>query len=59
MRDYMVNRTAQIQKENAAKGAKVVAVVDIEKWWEASKTVCLKFYDTIGKDFIDELINIE
>jgi len=59
MRDYMVNTTAQIQKEVEAKGAKVVAVTDIEKWREASKTVYPKFYETIGKDLIDKVINIK
>lgn len=59
MRDYMVNETAKIQKEVEAKGAKVVAVTDIEKWREASKMVHPKFYETIGKDLTDKVINIK
>lgn len=59
MRDYMINETAKIKKEVEAKGAKVVPVADIDKWREASKQVYPKFYDTIGKDLIEKVINIK
>ncbi len=57
MRDYMINETAKIQKEVEAKGGKVAAVTDIEKWREATKPVYPMFYDTIGKDLIEMVIN--
>lgn len=57
MRDYMLAETAKIQQEVEAKGARVVKVSDIEKWREATKKVYPAFYDTIGKDLIDKVIN--
>lgn len=59
MRDYMLAETAKIQKEVEAKGAKVVKVSDIDKWREATKSVYPAFYETIGKDLIDKVINIK
>jgi hypothetical protein len=40
-------------------GGKVVAVSDVEKWREATAAVYPAFYDTIGKDLIDMVINIK
>lgn len=59
MRDYMVNETASIQKEVEAKGGKVAKLSDIEKWRDATRAVYPVFYDTIGKDLIDMVINIK
>ncbi|MDR3048898.1 MAG: TRAP transporter substrate-binding protein [Elusimicrobiota bacterium] len=60
MRDYMAKETSKIQKEVEAKGGVVIKpVTDIAKWREASKAVYPKFYDTIGKDLIDMVINIK
>lgn len=57
MRDYMLSETAKIQKEVEGKGASVVKVSDIDKWREATKKVYPAFYDTIGKDLIDKVVN--
>ncbi len=59
MRDYMVNETAKIQKEVEGKGGIVIQVSDLDKWREASRAIYPKFYDTIGKDLIEMVINIK
>jgi tripartite ATP-independent transporter DctP family solute receptor len=59
MRDYMINETEKIQKEVGSMGGKVVAVSDVEKWRQATAPVYQMFYDTIGKDLIDMVINVK
>ncbi|MDR2111795.1 MAG: TRAP transporter substrate-binding protein [Candidatus Accumulibacter sp.] len=59
MRDYMINETSKIQKEVEALGGIVVPVSDIEKWRQAVAPVYPAFYDTIGKDLIEMVINIK
>lgn len=57
MRDYMIRETAKIRREVEAKGGKVVVVEDIERWREATRPVYPLFYETIGKDLIERVIN--
>jgi tripartite ATP-independent transporter DctP family solute receptor len=59
MRDYMINETSKIRKEVESLGGIVIAVSDIEKWRQAVAPVYPEFYDTIGKDLIERVINIK
>ena len=59
MRAYMIDEVAKLRAEVESKGGVVQAVTDIDEWRKASATIYPQFYDSIGKELIDMVINIK